>query len=84
MAELKRCPFCGRLPTTKAMVSGMGLEYGDVVDFEVVCPKCKTNKIARLIIKNGSGSFLEVEKAMETAIAEWNMRWDDEGETDDG
>ena len=77
MDYLKCCPFCGKLPTTCFRVSSMGLECGDIVDFEIVCPYCRTNKTVRLKIQNGNSNFMEVEKSMQKVKDVWNARWDE-------
>ena len=78
MSELKRCPFCGALPTTEVRVTQMG-GGTDHVDFSVVCIECGTFKTVRLKIVK-SAIFLDVEKAMDDAIKAWNQRRDNNGE----
>lgn len=78
MADLKRCPFCGELPTTEVLVAPNGICIDDIILFSVACGKCGTSKGARLKIKAKSGTFFEVEKAMEEATKAWNTRWDDD------
>ena len=78
MAELKRCPFCGELPTTNVSVVAMNLQTGDKIRFEVACKKCGTCKGVYLNIPNDCVGFMEVDKAMEEATKAWNTRWDDE------
>ena len=72
MSDLKRCPFCGSLPTTEVMVTQMGGQT-DNVDFCVVCSECGTSKMVRLRIAK-KAVFMDVEKAMEQAIEAWNQR----------
>ena len=71
MADLKRCPFCGELPTTEVLVTQKGGLDG-IIFFSIVCGKCGISKGARL----KTGTFFEVEKAMEEAVKAWNTRWD--------
>ena len=77
MEELKRCPFCGNLATTKVYVSRMGSD-GDGIDFEVLCEKCGTGKLARLNIPKRYAVYADVESCMNNAIKAWNTRWNDE------
>ena len=72
MSELKRCPFCGSLPTTEVRVTQMGGDT-DNVDFSVVCSTCGTFKTVRLKIKK-KAVFIDVENAMLQAIEAWNKR----------
>ena len=72
MAELKRCPFCGQLPTTEVIPSS----FENNLLFTVVCTKCKTAKSVRS--KIDMCTFLDIEKAMEEATKAWNTRWEDE------
>lgn len=81
MEGLKRCPFCGELPTTDVMIVQKSSCIDDIILFSVTCGKCGTSKGVRLKIKAKSGTFFEVEKAMEEATKAWNTRWDDEQET---
>lgn len=75
--ELKACPFCGELPTTRFRVSGMNMDFGDMVDFEIVCTNCGTNKTVRLKINRQEATFMDVDKAMEDATKVWNRRAND-------
>lgn len=45
MADLKRCPFCGELPTTNVIVTQKGGGV-DCVAFSVRCGKCRTEKVS--------------------------------------
>lgn len=72
MSELKRCPFCGGLPTTEVRVTQMSSDI-DSVDFSVVCVDCRTFKTVRLKIAKKS-VFMDVEKAMLQTIEAWNKR----------
>ena len=72
MSELKRCPFCGGLPTTEVRVTQMGSDT-DNVDFSVVCVDCGTFKTVRLRIAK-KAVFMDVEKAMSQVIEVWNKR----------
>lgn len=76
-ADLRRCPFCGELPTTEVMVTQKG-SFDDIILFSVACGKCGTAKGVKLKIKAKAGTFFEVEKAMEEATKAWNTRWDDD------
>lgn len=78
MAELKRCPFCGQLPTTEVLVTQKTSSIDDVILFSVACGQCGTQKGVRLKIKARAATFLEVEQAMEEATKAWNARWNDE------
>ena len=78
MNDLKRCPFCGELPTTEVMVMQQSSCIYDIILFSVACGKCGTSKGAELRIKAKAGTFLEVEKAMKEATKAWNTRWDNE------
>lgn len=71
MNELKRCPFCGGLPTTEVRVTRMG--GNDTVDFSVVCVDCGTFKTVRLKIAK-KAVFMDVEKAILQAVEAWNKR----------
>lgn len=71
MNELKRCPFCGGLPTTEVRVTQMG--GTDHADFSVVCVDCGTFKTVRLKIAK-KAVFMDVEKAMSQVIEVWNKR----------
>lgn len=75
MSDLKRCPFCGSLPSTEVMVTQMGGNT-DNVDFSVVCPECGTHKTVRLKIAK-KAYFMDVDKAMEDAVKAWNKRADE-------
>lgn len=77
MTDLKRCPFCGELPTTEVMILQKSSSVDDIILFSVACEKCGTSKCVRLKIKAKAGTFFEVEKAMEEATKAWNTRWDD-------
>ncbi len=70
--NLKRCPFCGEVPTTEVRVTQRGGDE-DHIDFIIICPVCKTYKSCRLKLKK-AGVFLDVEKAMSQAISAWNTR----------
>ena len=72
MSELKRCPFCGGLPTTEVRVTQKGGNT-DNVDFSVVCVDCGTFKTVRLKI-NKKALFMDVEIAMSQTIEAWNKR----------
>ena len=72
MTELKRCPFCGGLPTTEVRVAQMSSNI-DNVDFSVVCVDCGTFKTIRLKIAK-KAVFMDVEKAMSQTIEAWNRR----------
>lgn len=72
MSELRRCPFCGALPTTAVQVTQMG-GTTDNVDFSICCTECDTHKTIRLKIAT-VGCFADVEKAMQQAIEAWNRR----------
>jgi len=72
MSELKRCPFCGGLPTTEVVVKQMRSDT-DYVDFSVMCVDCGTFKTVRLKIAK-KAVFMDVEKAMSQAIEAWNKR----------
>ena len=74
MSELKRCPFCGGLPTTEVRVTQISSNT-DNVDFSVVCVDCGTFKTVRLKITK-KAVFMDVEKAMSQAIEAWNKRVD--------
>lgn len=78
MADLRKCPFCGELPTTEVMVTQTSSGIDDIILFSVVCGKCGTSKGVRLRIKAKAGTFFEVEKAMQEATKAWNTRWDDD------
>ena len=78
MSELKRCPFCGSLPTTEVKVTQMGGDT-DNVDFSVVCVNCGTFKTVRLKIAK-KAVFMDVEKAMSQTIEAWNKRVEREEE----
>lgn len=72
--DLKRCPFCGETPKTYVRVTQMG-GGEDHIDFGIKCPKCGTEKFARLKIYGSCTCvFLDVERTMEKAITAWNMR----------
>ena len=72
--ELKPCPFCGKVPTTRFRVSGMNMDFGDLVDFEIVCVNCGTNKIVRLKVNREATTFMDVDKAIEEVTKAWNRR----------
>lgn len=72
MSELKRCPFCGGLPTTEVSVKRVRSD-ADYVDFSIMCADCGTDKTVRLTIKK-TAVFMDVEKAMSQAIEAWNKR----------
>ena len=72
MKELKRCPFCGGLPTTEVRVTRMSGD-ADHVDFSVVCVDCGTFKTVRLKIAK-KAVFMDVEKAISQTIETWNKR----------
>ncbi len=72
MSELKRCPFCGGLPTTEVIMKNVCFDV-TVVDFSVVCEACGTFKTVRLNISK-KASFTDIEKAMSQAIEAWNKR----------
>ena len=76
MNDLKRCPFCGELPTTEVMITQKTSSLDDIILFSVACGKCGTEKGVRLKIKARAATFLEVEQAMEEATKAWNTRWD--------
>lgn len=76
--DLKRCPFCGEVPTTEVRVTKFGGEE-DHIDFIIICPVCQTYKSCRLKIKK-AGTFLDVEKAMYQATVAWNTRVESEKE----
>lgn len=78
MNELKRCPFCGGLPTTEVRVTQMSSDT-DNVDFSVVCEDCGTFKTVRLKIAKKT-VFMDVEKAMLQVIETWNKRVEKEEE----
>ena len=77
MADLKRCPFCGELPTTGVLITQKSSCINDIILFSVTCGKCGTSKGVKLKIMEKAGTFFEVEKAMEGATNAWNTRWDD-------
>ncbi len=72
MSELKRCPFCGGLPTTEVRVTQTSV-YTDFVDFSVVCTNCGTFKTVSLKIAK-KAVFMDIEKAMSQTIEAWNKR----------
>ena len=74
MTELKRCPFCGEIPTSEVRVTQMGGDT-DNVDFSIACSSCGISKTMRLRIAK-TCVFLDVEKAMMRAIEAWNKRAD--------
>lgn len=78
MSELKRCPFCGELPTTEVRVTQMGGDT-DNIDFSVVCVNCGTFKTVRLKIAK-KAVFMDVEKAMSQTVETWNRRAEREEE----
>ncbi len=74
MSELKRCPFCGGLPTTEVRAIQ---RYGeaDIINFSVVCENCGTSKTVKL--KRATKiEFMDVEKSMSQTIEAWNRRAD--------
>lgn len=76
MDDLKRCPFCGELPTTEVMILQKSVGLDDIILFSVACGKCGTSNGMKLKIKAKAGTFFEVEKAMKEATKAWNTRWD--------
>ncbi len=74
MADLKRCPFCGELPTTNVIVTQKGGGV-DCIAFSVRCGKCRTEKSVTLVIRDNVATFSDAEKVMEEAANKWNMRW---------
>jgi hypothetical protein len=52
----------------------MNMAFGDMVDFEIVCTNCGTNKTVHLKINKRETTFMEVNKAMEDATKAWNRR----------
>lgn len=74
MEVLKRCPFCGSVPTTEVRVTQMG-GGEDHIDFSIVCDDCGVSKTARLKIKKNC-IFFDVTKSMEKAMEAWNRRAD--------
>ena len=72
MEELKRCPFCGSIPTTFVQITSMG-GGTDAADFAVRCTECGTSKTIRLKI-GPDCHFIDVEAAMSKAEAAWNRR----------
>lgn len=76
MTVLKKCPFCGVIPTTEVRVTQMG-GGEDHIDFSIVCEECGISKTVRLIIKK-TCPFFDVYNAMEQVTKAWNMRVSDD------
>lgn len=55
----------------------MNMDFGDMVDFEIVCTNCGTNKTVRLKINRREATFMDVDKAMEDVTKAWNRRAND-------
>ena len=79
MEKLKRCPFCGSVPTC-------GIEHYESTGAEiklaavVECKKCgiKKRKIFKATEYTGLVPFLQYNKAFEDVVDEWNWRVDDD------
>ena len=69
--DLKPCPFCGTIPTTKINLSRCGA--GELeLKYSVVCPNCKTVKS---LGKESEGkTFKEYINTMNSVITMWNSR----------
>lgn len=71
-SELKRCPFCGKLPRTEVRVTQMG-GTEDHVDFSIHCINCGISKTVRIKIFEYA-NFVDVDKAISEVVNAWNRR----------
>lgn len=72
MADSKKtCPFCGTFPTEEVKY----LDFCGVgrLDLSIVCPKCKIKKTKSVKIGD-STTFLDIKRAMDHVIADWDQR----------
>ena len=76
MYNLKQCPFCGNIPTTKVEIASFGGNTDKII-FSIECEKCGTRKSVGLSFLNYS-NFDEVEKTITKAIEVWNKRANNE------
>lgn len=74
--ELKSCPFCGTIPTTK--VSAATNYNNPFICFTITCPQCEI-RMEHVVLTNKLGAeegnaFIELLKEISISVGDWNSR----------
>lgn len=79
MAELKPCPFCGGIATTRVSFSQL-LQDRVTINFSVICTRCGVDKTAHLQVgRNSDRCFRDFENALDEVSKAWNRRAGEDG-----